>query len=298
MIATRGINITEGDKTYAAQHQIKLIDSKFFEEAKVFIKETPEQVKYQILKKLGMKIKFSREDESFEPLLTQPALKISSGDFVGYTLAIPVSLLLRLAYVHRLETDTSEGYQRKINVKKIININDFLRESDNFFVNSLLLALDQEPEVSQINDSYRGIVNLKLPSEYSSCEVIDGQHRLYGYVPLKKMSDEEKERIKDRQREDVLPVIAIVDREHKLRHRLFLDINATQKPVDPIQIWTQYGKEHPEVERGFISNILKRLDETGPLSNCIYKVGDAKQKKKIFTISFLGGYVRENKITQ
>ncbi|MBI4009686.1 MAG: DGQHR domain-containing protein [Candidatus Aenigmarchaeota archaeon] len=296
VICTKGINITDGDKTYAAQHQIKLIDCKFFEEARVFIKETPEQIKYQILKRLGQKIKFSSEDESFEPLLNQPTLKISSGDFVGYALVVPVSLLLRLAYVHRLEIDPIEGYQRKINIKKIIGINDFLMDSNNFFVNSILIALDQEPDISQIGVTHERIFNLKLPSEYASCEVIDGQHRLYGYVPLKKMTPEEKDVLRNRQNSDVLPIIAVVDREHKLRHRLFLDIDATQKPVDPIQIWTQYGKEHPEVERGYISNVLKKMDENGPLKDCIYKIGEAKQKKKIVTISFLGGVLEKTRL--
>ncbi|MBI2647330.1 DGQHR domain-containing protein, partial [Candidatus Woesearchaeota archaeon] len=295
MIATKGINITDGDKTYAAQHKIELIDFKFFEEAKIFLKEIPEKVKYQILRKLGQKLKFSSEDESFEPLLEQPALRVSSGDFVGYALAIPVSLLMRLAYVHRLETDIWQGYQRKINVKKIININDFLMQSDNFFVNSLLIALDDEPEVSKI-EGMPNIVRFKLPQEYASFEIIDGQHRLYGYVPLKKANSQEISKIKDRQFKDVLPVIAVVDKERNLRHRLFLDINANQKPVDPIHIWTQYGKEHPEVERGYISNVLKKLDENGPLAECIYKVGDPQQKKKIATISFLGGILEKTRL--
>jgi DGQHR domain-containing protein len=294
-IATRGINLTDGDKTNAEQHDIKLIESKFFEEAKVFIKEIPTQVKYQILKKIGVKLKFSTEDEAFGPLLTQPALEIKSGNFVGYALSIPVSLLIRLAYVHRLEIDPSEGYQRRINKKKIIGINEFLCESDNFFANSLMIALDHEPNVSRnIHDSK--IVNLELPNEYSSCEIIDGQHRLYGYIALKKMDAGEKERLKNREYKDVLPVIAVVDKEHKLRHRLFLDINATQKPVDPIQIWTQYGKEHSETERGYISNVFKKLDESGAMKNNIYKTGDPKQKKKIATISFLGGVIEKTRM--
>ena len=120
-----------------------------------------------------------------------------------------------------------------------------------------MIALDEDPEVSTI-EGMPTIVKFKLPKEYASFEIIDGQHRLYGYVPLKKGSVEEISKIKERQFNDVLPVIAVVDRDCTLRHRLFLDINANQKPEDPIHIWTQYGIEHPEVERGYISNILKK----------------------------------------
>jgi len=128
------------------------------------------------------------------------------------------------------------------------------------------------------NDLKVGI--LYLPKQFRSAWVIDGQHRLYGFVGT------------EQEKSATLPVIAFENLGAEEQSRLFIDINSKQKRVSgnllvELQadlLW--YSKDASERLSALISKIVIELnkDIDSPLYKKILSSGQRKTDKQPITI--------------
>jgi len=226
-----------------------------------------------------------------------PAILAGTGDKF-YTFVIQPAKLLRVAYVHRREEsspkEVSETYQRMIKKSRLREICDFI-ENGGHFPNNIILNFTEEPtfeKKGEVGDINYGV--LKFPPYYKSAWVIDGQHRLYGYL-----GTEKKETAS-------LPVVAFVRLGVKKQANLFVEINKKQVPVSSSLLWDLYpdiysGSDDPKQQYlSSISLIAKKLnfEPSSPLYNNIEIPSSPIKNKEVanVTLTNICDGIKENRL--
>jgi DGQHR domain-containing protein len=187
------------------------------------------------------------------------ALRAMIGNKKLYTFLIDVGHLLKFSYIFRVDTNNLLiSYQRLLNPKKISKIKKYLSEYSGYFPNNIIAVTNEkinfeEEENSKIVTS--GI--LKLPDKPLYLEIIDGQHRLYGYANI------------TNKKNDCLGVTLIEGLGEKERAHLFVTINREQTPVPPPLLWDLYKIIDPTCDRGKISKFAETLNNDGPFQDLI-----------------------------
>ena len=189
VICTEDIEVSEKEKQEARDAGIRIIDGDQVNEWFKYYGTLGLGLKYHIAKSLSSLSSVILDNER-DPFFHYPAFKLTQDSQTIYHFMADPERLLKLAYVYRLESGNPEGYQRPLIRKKILNINGFLTSSGNYFANNLVLCFDSLvnneywPDFEPVNGSNAPIVygTLHIPKAYCSAEVIDGQHRLYGYL--------------------------------------------------------------------------------------------------------------------
>ncbi len=154
--------------------------------------------KYEIIHALGITTK---EESDLHKVL---AIKINQPDSMGNTEVYAFSLsperLLKTAVIYRRAQGNADAYQRMLKRSRLPAIGKFLEKTDAILPTDLILHLDdsvgvEELELANVSDkkgkkipfsnqvNYRPAV-LNIPMKYASMEIIDGQHRLYGFVKV------------------------------------------------------------------------------------------------------------------
>ncbi|HFD31326.1 MAG TPA: DGQHR domain-containing protein [Gammaproteobacteria bacterium] len=165
-----------------------------------------------------------------------PSVKGNIGDWVYYTSVMPIrELSERVSFVKDVHKSNilSELLQRSISDKREIEISNYLAETDQRFLNSLVLAIyDTLPQwhpasiestfVLQNTDEIQGDVGLLEFNGNEKIIPIDGQHRLAGikYL-LEKYNNKEIKRNENYPiLADIIPVIFIAHRNDSEKNRL------------------------------------------------------------------------------
>ncbi|WP_185036793.1 DGQHR domain-containing protein [Pseudomonas fluorescens] len=186
--------------------------------------------------------------------LTVPALQVFQPLGVFYVISLPAKVVLQVAESERLravyssETGTYhlEGTQRERQEKRLDSITEYINRSDAAFPNAIILAansrsdvdLDSEGQDEFGNEEVEWFVSkgagggyeLTIPSQAKTASIIDGQHRLFGFVNA------------NPERLDMDLVCAVfIDLPLPFQAQLFATINSTQKPVDKSLTYEQFG---------------------------------------------------------
>lgn len=107
-----------------------------------------------------------------------------------YQMIFNVDELLKIGRVSRYEgmpltiEDSKSSYQRFLIESKLKNIADkFIRnDKRRAFPNTVTIVLSERCSVESREDTTSNYCELKIPNEYGSVEIIDGQHRLFAYT--------------------------------------------------------------------------------------------------------------------
>lgn len=277
---------------------IPIIDADFFRKCAPYLKTFGETLRYQVLKRLG--VQGLQINGHGTKCFEFPATVIRSGEKILYSFCADPESLLKLAYVKRLDRFAQSGYQRDLNTRKLQNINNFLA-SDGYFANNLVVCFDRgnghlnfltqgKRKITEPQQGQAGI--LCIPREYCSAEVIDGQHRLYGYLNV--TGDEEiGQQLAIRRAKDALNVIAIEDPGEDERPLLFVDINCNQTRVSMRNIWSLMGDIKPNSEMGYIANLVKALNGRGPLKGKIHVPGKNTSGGRAINIANFGKGIKD-----
>jgi DGQHR domain-containing protein len=294
-ICTHDIVISDKDKEYAKSRNIQIIP----------YENLVEWVKLSSTRFPTLAFQFM-EYFAKEPLpipgggpLRFPALRLplaaESDDRYLYAFAASPLQLLRLAYVFRLGYKENEGYQRPLNVSKLRKINHFLSDDpQNGFPNNIIVAFDESAgrrlkfetaPGSEQNEAPLQVGVLEVPAYYGIAEVIDGQHRLYGYFDFSKDKFANPV-LSERQQRDQLLVVAFPDPSRTERPRLFLDINSNQTKVSTRQIWAMMSSTGSGTHMGYVARLVSALNKKGPLKNRIQIPGETIGKPPVNIANF------------
>lgn len=104
-----------------------------------------------------------------------------------YVFTAPVLSLLKTARVMRYGSldswipEVGENYQRLLNEQKLAKMQTFLRHrrERSTFPNAVTVVLGQTVNPLRLRD---GRITLRIPIQYGSLQMIDGQHRLFAYA--------------------------------------------------------------------------------------------------------------------
>jgi len=293
IICTEDIEINDADKAEAYECDIRLLDNSEVDKWIKYYSTMGVSLRYHILKRLAG---FSAViiDEQKDPFLHYPSFRFEQdGKTIYHFLAEPENIL-KLAYVYRLEMGDPRGYQRDLKRKKILNINDFLSESSNYFANNIVVCFDslfnsnEWPDFeTQTQGKGHLYGTLNIPKIACTSEIIDGQHRLYGY--LDSSANQELSRILERRRKnDRISIVAITDPEENERARLFADINSNQTRMDPRDVWVIMSKVRPKTMMGFTASLVIALNDGPVFRNRIHIPGKNTSKHKKLNIANFG----------
>jgi len=277
---------------------VPIVDLEFFRRCAPYVNTLGPTMRYQILKRLGVQgVPIEKGGSKFFEF---PATVIRSGEKILYSFCADPESLLKLAYVNRLDRFAEGGYQRDLKSRKLQNINSFLA-GDGYFANNLVVCFDggkghvslRGPGGRPVPEPQQGqLGTLRIPKEYCSAELIDGQHRLFGYLNV--TGDKEVDaQLEVRRKQDALIVIAIEDPGEDERPLLFVDINCNQTKVNMRNIWSLMGEIKPHSEMGYIANLVKALNGRGPLKGKIHVPGKNISGGRAINIANLGKGIKD-----
>jgi len=277
---TRDLDIRDSDLRNARSKGVFLRDSDFFEHCMGVSSTLGATLRPQIVRFLtGEMLPFPEEDR-LKPLRLL-ALRKESADRVSFHFSLTPEALLNLAYVHRIHRGEKEGYQRPLKLSKLRGINRFLFEQKLGFPNDMIISFDEREGctlkwevVTPSGDENGGVESgwLTIPQYYSVAEVIDGQHRLFGYMDFSPNRTFDY-RLSERRKSDLLGVVALSDPSGQERAQTYIDINSKQTRISKRDIWVLMGRSSPNVLMGYVSNLVQNLNSRGVFKDAIQVPG-------------------------
>jgi DNA sulfur modification protein DndB len=257
---TKGLVIEEENQIYARENNIALRD--FFDlncyNQAYNVLESEDVVRNNFLKDLELQLNAPNIFPKGASINVD-AIRTNVGNKQLYTFLLDVHNFLNFAYVFRIETNNIlASYQRLLKRSKIKKIHDYLNESSGYFPNNIIVATTEEIGLTK-EDSSKLVLHgtLELPNRPAYLEIIDGQHRLYGYTKIANKSNR------------FIPVTLIKGLSEQEKASLFVTINKNQTPVPSYLLWDLYSDVEPDSERGKISKFVKNMNKESPFTNLV-----------------------------
>ena len=295
ILAIQNIVLSDSDRSLAEGANIYILEDDEVNYFDQLIREIGKIAKYQLLAEIF-------ENKRIHGLeIAVPAIRGKMGNTIFYSFLIEPSKILPLAFVsHRTRTDrkTIDMYQRMLKKSRLKSIREYIEEKGTF-PNSIILnfnvkkSLRFEPLSHQFSSDGGGTLGiLHLPSKYKSAWVIDGQHRLYGFVGTSYID------------KATLPIIAFENLDANEQSKLFVDINSKQKRVSGNHLVDLYGdlqwssKDASERLSALISKLILELgaDIDSPLYKRIASPGQSKNERRPITIMGLSTPIKNTRI--
>ncbi|MES2746912.1 MAG: DGQHR domain-containing protein [Bacteroidota bacterium] len=217
------------------------------------------------------------------------ATQIYIGNIPAYIFADRPDRILKYSYVSR-RRDQDEGYQRMVDIKRVKEIKTALEDGSIIgFPNSILLnstvVLNPTPYTKSQCPKQ---VKIAIPNHYSSCRIVDGQHRVLSFSLLSQPI----------QTKFNLPIVLIDNMPISEEIKMFLEINNNAKSVDTNLEYELTSKLEWDIttKNHLIKigvKIVNELEKKNPLKGNIYKgiVGDIK-KEKITLLAIVNSIIK------
>lgn len=233
---------------------------------------------------------YGEKDESIKLNFLKADNKYITGSKVKadvYLLKFSVDQLLRIARVSRYEgipfileaENTKHNYQRLLIESKIDSISkNFIKDDKRkLFPNTITLVLNNEC----IEESSDGLTKLSIPKKFSSIDIIDGQHRLYGYTK----SSIKKETLRNSE----ILATAIKFKTSKVQEitknaaKVFVEINSNQARVKNNLIYLiKY-------------DVLGEKDSEALAGKTLLLCNESKESKSLGNVFLTNSLIRKNK---
>ena len=193
--------------------------------------------KYEIIH--SFQLKTHEEKDTHKVLAIRLAQPTSSSSSELFMFTLCPERLLKTCVLYRRAQGNSAAYQRMLNKKRLPKIQTFVTRPDSLLPTDLIVYLHDKVTVDKIqlkdlkdlekrpitvsNEKSGELVVLNIPMEYASLELIDGQHRLYGFVKTDPAT----------RREFNLVVLGMKGLSQTQRRDAFVAINDNSRRMDP-----------------------------------------------------------------
>lgn len=169
---------------------------------------------------------------------------VRQGEHTFYSLTLPSEVLARTCFVIKRDEDPKEGFQRELDQKRAKEIAAYIDNGLGTIPSSIVLSAQEEAELQY--DSKRKGLSFNVSNR--SFLIIDGQHRVYGFMLAKKAIR--------------IPVIIYDGLSKRDETRLFIDINSKQKGVSTellldIKKLADYENKEEEFLREIYDNFFR-----------------------------------------
>lgn len=301
-IFTQGIDLRDDDLSMAKEEGIVIVDAEQVQAWFRYFSTLGESLRHHIARAFAGHPTAIVDNER-DPFYHFPAFKMVKDGLPLYYFLSEPEKLLKLGYVYRLELGNPEGYQRELIRKKLLNINEFLSSPGNYFANNIVLCFDSlvedspwpdfEPTTAADNGRVTGV--LHVPKLYCSAEIIDGQHRVYGYLDASDTQANHRT-LEARRSADRISVVAITDPSNNQRASLFVDINSNQTKVNPRRLWALVARVRPETRMGYAALIVIGLNDGPVFRNKIHIPDKNSSRGKNLNIANFGKGLLDRKL--
>ncbi len=230
------LDVTKDERAYALERNIYIWteDELLYYEA--IVAAVGSTAKYEIISSFGL----STEEE--KPIYNVPAIRFrhprNDSEVQFYVFSAPPAWLLRTCVVSRRAQGNPDAYQRILRGARLKSIGKFVAQDDALLPPNIIVHFGEEvswhafddqeptsgsrpPNLSRPQDCKIGY--LSIPMKYASMEIIDGQHRLFGFTKC-----ESATRVSFN-----LVVLGIQGLSSSRRRDTFVAINHNAKRIDP-----------------------------------------------------------------
>jgi len=220
LFVTENIIWSKPDRERAAGARIRIITERELRYYAQIAEHLGKAARYQFLAEF-------LKDQPIPGLSGQivPAIRGKLGGKKFYCFVTTPRHLLKISFVNHRSLNDPEGaptYQRLVSRSRLREIGDFIKEGG-YFPNNLLINFTRSVRFDKISyeeESDVAFGHLYLPDTYRSAWIIDGQHRLYGFSP-----------IRDEFLDQNIIVVAFEMLPRPEEANLFVTINHEQKSV-------------------------------------------------------------------
>lgn len=224
------------DKQYALERGFSFWEDEELGYYEALVDTLGQDAKYEILRSLN--ITTQEQIQIHNVLALHFHQPFSSSDNDLYVFTASPKMLLQTCVVLRKAAGKKDTYQRMVNKSRLNKIAKFVGQSDAILppnivvhlsdkINSIELPIpEQDKSGKKIILSQRNnydLVLLQIPMEYASMEIIDGQHRLFGFTNTEPGTKEHFN----------LVVLGLANMHPKRRTETFVAINDNARRMDP-----------------------------------------------------------------
>ena len=287
-LVTENISFTEGDKVLAGSApQVHLLDFQVLSHYENLAKHIGSQATlFNLLGELQVK-----PGDVDRPRV--PALKVKVGNDNGYLFWCDPHELMKVAYVARRGSGREKYYQRILAGNRLNDAKRFI-DKGGFFPNNIIIAFERKPQFREETTidlpnwpEWMTLGQLIFPESYTSCWVIDGQHRLYALGQMQRNPKLQK-----------VAVFAFEQISVPRQARYFIEINKEQKSVPEDLIWDLEREMSPETPRGRVATCVSLLNESPALKDMIYLPLSGEKKRNQLKMSGVCNDLNDSKLLQ
>lgn len=287
-----GTRVSDQDRQYAQRYGMRVWSEEELRYYESVVDAIGEYAKYEIIHSFGIE---TDEQKFIHHVLAlrfhQPN---SESDANLFLFTITPEELLKTCVIYRKARGSGAAYQRMLRKRRLLSIKDFVTQKDALLPPNIIVHLGEnvtwDPlEIPDKDSSGRPIifaskkdcelVVLKIPRAYASLELIDGQHRLYGFV---------KAQANIRKKFNLV-VLGMADLPFQKRRDTFVAINDRSRRMDPnLVAYLRYTDDEQECQRDnelMAIRVVVELNKTTPFRNKIrlLDIGDQKITLKGFS---------------
>lgn len=224
------------NKKYATDNGFTFWEDEELDYYEALVETIGEYAKYEILHAMGIE---TREEVGIHNVLAlhlQQPFSNSTNDLYIFT-ASP-KLLLQTCVVLRKAGGSKDAYQRVVNKSRLSKIAKFLSQEDSILPPNIVVHLNENihaiplpipdkdstgrPITLARRNTYN-LVLLQIPMKYASMEILDGQHRLFGFTTTEAATKESFNLI----------VVGLANMLSKRKTETFVAINDNARRMDP-----------------------------------------------------------------
>lgn len=248
-----GAEPTEADKDYAISQGDRIWGEAELSYYEAIVAAIGVWGKYEIIHSLGITTREEKGTHVVQAIKINQPDKDSQAEL--FLFCISPDKLLKTCAIYRRAQGDAAAYQRMLQGKRLPKIGAFLGRDDALLPTNIVLHLSERVNVRAIKGMAKpydvsgrpinfsrddaSYVALEIPLEYASLEIIDGQHRIFGFTKTTSVV---------RNKFNVV-VVGIRDMLPKQRRDSFIAINDNARKMDPnLVAYLKYTSDEAECQ--------------------------------------------------
>lgn len=280
------------DRKYASDHNVQVWTEDELNYYEALVDSIGKYAKYEIIHSLGLKTEEEKSSHKVLALKLKQPTKTSNPEI--YIFTISPEFLLSTSVIYRRAQGDANAYQRMLRKNRLPKIAKYVSGVDAILPTNIILHLSDRVRIEEVSlptkdksdrpitlTSSRNydLVVLDIPKEYASLEIIDGQHRLFGFINTAVKSDFN------------LVVAGIKHLNESRKRDAFVTINDNSRRMDPnLVAYLKYTEDDIECmgDPGLMAiRIVVELNKHSPFKKSIRVLDVGKQ---VLTLKGLSGY--------
>lgn len=295
LLVATGKEISPADKAYASEKGICVWGERELSYYEAVAASIRQYAKYEIINSLGITTREEKNIHRVLALRLQQPIPGSPNDLYLFTL--PAEHLLKTCSIYRRAQGDASAYQRMLRRERLPKVLAFISKAEAVLPTNIIVHLNDRVTVDEIKleevtagatkplvlsrPHQSRVVILNIPLEYSSLELIDGQHRLFGFAGAEPATRSGFD----------LVVTGVKGLSTKRRQETFVAINDNSRRMDPnLVAYLRYTRDLVECQTDnslMAIRVVVDLNDQSPFKNSIRLLDTGDQP---ITLKGFAGY--------